>query len=132
MTKRPAHLAATLLALAMLPLGCGESAQSEASCNGGGSPSSLEGSYCEGLEMIFTEVQIEILETDERKILTIEYVRPLGDAVEKTLQIIFDTTGVELTPNTALGLVDLDASLGRCADRPEIDGGDILDELLGR
>ena len=29
------------------------------------------------------------------------------------------------------GVVDLDATLGRSADRPKIDGGDILDELLG-
>ena len=29
------------------------------------------------------------------------------------------------------GVVDLDATLGRSADRPEIDGGDILDKLLG-
>lgn len=98
----------TLLAVVALN-GCGSSGD-EQSCGGSGGANELSGSYCEGLEVKFTEVQT-LLQSDT--FLRVEYIRPLGTGQEKTLQILFDTTKVNIELGAPISLVDVGATVRR-------------------
>lgn len=78
-------------------------------CNDGGAGNALRGSYCEDVEMLFTEVKALTVS----KSLRIEYVRPIGGGSEKTLQIILDGTVVVLEPNVEINLLESRAQIRR-------------------
>lgn len=105
-------LMASLGICAVFCLGaCGDSDGEENQCNGGGSGNTLEGSYCEDVDMIFTEVGC--LTVVGSKALRIEYVRPIGTGSEKTLQIILSGDNVVLEANKEIKLTDVGAEVRR-------------------
>jgi hypothetical protein len=108
-----------LLAIVIFALfaGCGGPGEGdERHCNDGGSPNKLEGSYCEDVSMIYTEVRFLTVSTA----LRIEYVRPLGSGSEKTLQIILDGSRVVLEPNVDIQLLATGAQIRRVLAEAQI------------
>jgi len=91
---------------------CGDS-DGESRCNGGGGANQLEGSYCEDVEMLFTEVRLTQLESGPRSYLRIEYVRPIGTGLEKTLSVVFDTNAVMITEGEKIDLLAAGGSVTR-------------------
>lgn len=106
-------LRTSLLACAMtVAWGCG-SDTGENRCNGGGGANTLEGSYCEDVEMLFTEARMLTLTSGDRAFLRIEYVRPLGTGLEKTLMVVFDTQAATITPGEKIDFLQAGGSVTR-------------------
>ncbi len=105
-------LRTSLLACATLLSACGGDS-SETKCNGGGGANTLEGSYCEDVEMLFTEARLLKLTSGDRAFLRIEYVRPLGTGLEKTLMVVFDTQAVTITPGEKIDFLQAGGSVTR-------------------
>lgn len=98
------------LALGLALASCGGSAEGEErECNDGGSVPTLDGSYCEDVEMLYLESKC--LTVDPA--LRIEYVRPLGSGSEKTLQIIVSGANVVLEANKEINLSSAGAEVRR-------------------
>lgn len=106
---RPASSTLPILLLPALLAACGGSDDGLRHCNDGGSGSTLHGSYCEGIDMAFSEVAILTISGA----LRIEYVRPLGTGLEKTLQIIIDGSVINLEPNVEIELLAAGAQVRR-------------------
>ncbi len=103
-------LALTLISLAA----CGGVTEGdERQCNGSSGDNLLEGSYCEDVEMIFTEARVLKLESGSRSFLRIEYVRPLGTGLEKTLMVVFDANAVMIVPGEKFDFLDAGGSVTR-------------------
>lgn len=100
---------AVALPLVLLAACGGKDEGEERRCNDGGSGSTLRGSYCEDVEMRYTDVKFLIVSDS----LRIEYVRPVGTGSEKTLQIILNGTEVVLEPNVDIKLLDSGAQVRR-------------------
>ena len=84
-----------LLAFA-LTVACGDE---DGECNGGAAGGGLlEGSYCSETELKWTEVRTFQQVAGTGTFFTVEYVRPAGDGLEKTLIVQFDVNRV--VPNT--------------------------------
>jgi hypothetical protein len=99
-----------VLGILSLGTGCGGTADDGLRhCNDGGSGNTLRGSYCEGLDVAFSEVKALTVSTA----LRIEYVRPIGTGSEKTLQLILDGSVVILEPNVEIKLLDAGAQVRR-------------------
>jgi hypothetical protein len=81
---------AKALALALALAACGGEDDGERLCNGAGGDNRLEGSYCEDVEMRFSEVRLLSQASGGAQFLRIEYVRPVGTGLEKTLAVLFD------------------------------------------
>ena len=92
--RKSAYIFSAALAFALA--GCGD--DGETSCNGGGGDNRLEGSYCEQVEMVFTEARLR----KQGTFLLIEYVRPIGTGLEKTLIVTLDTDGLMIVPGERL------------------------------
>jgi hypothetical protein len=98
-------------AILVLAFGCGGGGGDgdERHCNDGGDGNTLNGSYCEDVDMIFTQAKFLTVSTA----LRIEYVRPIGTGIEKTLQIILDGSRVVLEPNVDIQLLAAGAQIRR-------------------
>lgn len=105
----------TALMAAILGLcACGGASEGdELSCNGNGGDNLLEGSYCEDVEMIFTEARVLSLVSGARSFVRIEYVRPLGTGLEKTLMVVFDASAVMIVPGEKFNFLDAGGSVTR-------------------
>lgn len=101
-----------ILAAALLGA-CGGSDGDEKRCNGGGGANQLEGSYCEDVEMLFTDVRVNLLESGPQSFLRIEYVRPLGTGLEKTLMVVFVVSDVMVVEGEKIPLLDFGGSVTR-------------------
>ena len=96
--------------------GCGGADDGYRHCNDGDSGNSLKGSYCEDIDMAYSQVRVLTVSNA----LRIEYVRPLGTGSEKTLQIIIDGSSVVLEPNVEIGMVASGAQVRRIvAEAPQ-------------
>lgn len=117
----------TALAASATLLACGGDGD-DTRCNGGGGSNQLEGSYCEDVEMVFSEVRLSLLTSGPRAYLRIEYVRPIGTGLEKTLSVVFDTNAVTIEPGTKLDLLTAGGSVTRVLSEgivtltPELEG----------
>ncbi len=98
-----------MILLAASCFACGDGEGEENECNGGGSGNTLEGSYCEDVSMVFTEVGC-LTVSDA---LRIEYVRPIGTGSEKTLQIILSGANVIFEANKEIKLKESGAEVRR-------------------
>ncbi len=78
-----------LVGVILLFAGCGGDG-TEKACGGSGA-NSIDGSYCEGLDISFTEVKT-LLVTGSA--VRIEYLRPTGTTQEKALQIIVPLSAI--------------------------------------
>ncbi|MEL7368146.1 MAG: hypothetical protein AAFN74_04475 [Myxococcota bacterium] len=85
------------LVLLMTAAACGGS--NEGQCNGSEAGGGLlEGSYCENVDITWTEVRTILQASGQNQFFRVEYVRPAGDALEKTLTLQFNVSRV--VPNT--------------------------------
>lgn len=100
------------LACALVGTACGSDGD-ETRCNGGGGANTLEGSYCEDVEMLFAEARLLKLSSGDRDFLRIEYVRPLGTGLEKTLMVVFDTKAVTITEGEKINFLEAGGSVTR-------------------
>ncbi len=69
---------------------------------------SLEGSYCEGLDLLFTSVRLKVQESGDSKFVTIDYLyadeattTPL-----KTLTVLFDAGAVMVEENKKIPILE--------------------------
>ena len=101
------------LAVALLcAAGCGDGDEGE--CNGsdfGGG--SLEGSYCSGVELKWTEVRTKLQVSGPRTFFSVEYVRPAGDSLEKTLVLLFEISLVVPNQNERIRFLEASGSVRR-------------------
>jgi hypothetical protein len=116
-----------LLLTALLSAHCG-GAGSESSCNGGSTGGgSIEGSYCEEVEMIFSEVRTRLVQSkdenneDVPRSLEIDYRRPLGTGFETTLKISINLLFFELRDNVSVDLTETGTSVRRILEDGVID-----------
>lgn len=87
-------------------VGCGDEAgQCNGSATGGGF---LEGSYCAETQLEWTEVRTLQQVAGMSTFFTVEYVRPAGDGLEKTLIVSFDVS--QVVPNVNEQILFLQAS----------------------
>ena len=100
------------LALTVALAACGGE-DGEKTCNGSGGDNRLEGSYCEDVEMRFTEVRVLRQASGGSEFLRIEYVRPLGTGLEKTLTVLFDAGQLTITPGARLAFLTAGGSVRR-------------------
>ena len=99
-------LIATTLALAASAGGCGDG--DEGVCNGSSAGGGLlEGSYCTNNELTWSEVRTFLQASGQGDFFSVEYIRPAGDGIEKTLVVLFDISLVVPTTNAEIRFVDL-------------------------
>ncbi len=88
--------------------------EEEGVCNGGSyAGGKLEGSYCEDVEMRFTELRTRLQSSGQQQFLAIEYVRPLGTGLEKTLSVVLQISSVTVTPGQPIDLLAAGGSVRR-------------------
>ena len=92
--------------------GCGNG-DGEHVCGGGGGDNTLDGSYCEGIEMRFRSVRIRLQEAGTSQFLSVEYVRPMGDGLEKTLAILFDVSSIQVELGVPIRFLEASGSVRR-------------------
>lgn len=115
-----ATLVATLVAALALSCGNGKDETDERACNDGGSGTALSGSYCEDIEMAYTEVKVlKVMSTPPA--IRIEYLRTLGASAEKTLQIILNGGTVVIEADRAIDLLAADAHIRRLLPAGNVD-----------
>ena len=102
----------TLFAGLLALVGCGGS-DGEKQCNGSGGANTLTGSYCEDVEMRFSQVRLLRVDAGATAFLRIEYVRPLGTGLEKTLMVILDTGATSIETGTKIDLLGNGGSVTR-------------------
>ncbi len=91
------------------------SGSDKSTCNGGDGANALDGSYCEGLDMEFTEVRIKSQSSGGNTFMTVEYLDAELNAENpiKTLQIIFNAGAAQIEPDTPVDLMTVMASVRR-------------------
>ena len=99
--------------LAVVVAGCGGE-DGEKLCNGSGGANRIEGSYCEDVEMRFTETRLLLqASAGDSKYLFIEYVRPLGTGLEKTLLVGFNTSQLTITEGERISFLPASGTVRR-------------------
>ena len=124
------RLISIAVAVAFFASAC--SGDDKTTCNGADGANSLDGSYCEDIDMAFTEVRIKSQESAGNQFVTIEYLdgelNPQNPV--KTLQIIFNAGATMIEPDAPLDLNVIMASIRRFppeASRPIDLTGDLED-----
>lgn len=100
------------MVLAAALSGCGDDGK-ERACGSGSGDNSLDGSYCEGIEMLFNEVRVRVQEAGRSRFLSVEYVRPMGEGLEKTLAILFDVSQIQVAPGVPIFFLESSGSVRR-------------------
>ena len=90
--------------------GGGDEGECNGSSFGGGL---LEGSYCSNTELKWTEVRTKLQVSGNRRFFSVEYVRPAGDSLEKTLVLLFDISRVVPNQNQAIEFLAASGSVRR-------------------
>lgn len=69
---------------------------------------SLEGSYCEGLDLEFTSVRLKVQESGDSKFITIDYLLAAENTTTplKTLTILFDASAVMIETNKQIPILE--------------------------
>ena len=109
-------LGGALLALALTASACGEdNGNGElVECNGGGEPNSLEGSYCEGVSMSFSEVRIKKQPAGASFFVIVDWVTPTAEnSLEKTLVVAFSSETVVIEPGVEIPILNHGGSVRR-------------------
>jgi hypothetical protein len=114
---------------------------SVAACSGGdddvgacaGTPvggNSLDGSYCEGLEMLFSDVRLKVQESGDSKFITIDYLLQSADSTtpQKTLTILFEASAVMIEVDKMIPLLDAGGQVRRITADMILDLTDELED----
>lgn len=102
--------------LFLLAAACSGGDDDRGTCGGasvGGN--TLDGSYCEGLELAFTSVRIKAQDAGDSRFVTIEYLLAEENTTTplKTLSILLETSAVNVEVNKAIPIFDANGVVRR-------------------